>query len=90
MCKWKILGLSVNTINVCGMRYMSRNEMSAHEEAESVFNAVKVFFEANQNIFYPLHFVKPLSVLCLVAFLACQRELRPLYFPKCSKRSSVP
>ena len=45
MCKRKILGLSVNTINVCGMRYMSRNEMSAHEEAESVFNAVKVFFE---------------------------------------------
>jgi hypothetical protein len=36
MCKRKILGLSVNTINVCGMRYMSRNEMSAHEEAESV------------------------------------------------------
>jgi hypothetical protein len=46
MCKRKILGLSVNSINVCGMRYMSGHEETAYEEAESVFNAVKVFFEA--------------------------------------------
>lgn len=46
MCERKILGLGVKSINVCGMGYMSLYEETTYEEAVSVFNSVKVFFEA--------------------------------------------
>ena len=52
MCTRRITGLSVNSINVCGVRYMSRNEMSAHEKAASVFRAVKTMFIDMQTIEY--------------------------------------
>ncbi len=50
MCTRRITGLCGNSINVCGLRYMSgyeetAYEEAAYEEAASVFNSVKVFFE---------------------------------------------
>ena len=52
MCTLKITGLCGNTINVCGMRYMSGNELSEYEKVESVFRAVKTMFIDMQTIEY--------------------------------------
>lgn len=52
VCEWKITGLSVKSINACGMGYMSGNEMSPHEEAETVFRVVKKMFIDMQKIEY--------------------------------------
>lgn len=51
MCTRKITGLCGNTINVCGMRYMSGHEESV-DKAETLFRAVKMLFNDMKNIEY--------------------------------------
>ena len=76
MCLFKITGLCGNTINVCEMRYMSGNEMSAHEEAEKVFRAVKMLFENMNELEYE-------SVKRMVVHL---RECMDLLYRKVSSK----
>jgi len=76
MCTWRITGLCGNTINVCGVRYMSGNEMSAHEEAEKVFRAVKMLFEDMNELEYE-------SVKRMVVHL---RECMDLLYRKVSSK----
>jgi hypothetical protein len=64
----KCLSLCGNTINVCGMRYMSGHEEAA-TEAETVFRAVKKMFNDMKKIEYD-------SVKRMVEHLrACMEEL---------------
>jgi hypothetical protein len=51
VCKRKILGLCGNTINVCGMRYMSLSK-EAVVEATTVFRAVKMLFNDMNKLEY--------------------------------------